>query len=99
MHKGFDTLVVLVWWLIWRERNTRVFDDRHVAVQPAQLVQRIRDEGSLWVAADTFLSVTCYLDAGVRRSLAVGPADALCLLFAALIALFSIFFSFIISLL
>jgi hypothetical protein len=29
----------------------RVFDNRHVALQPAQLVQRVRDEGSLWVAA------------------------------------------------
>jgi hypothetical protein len=46
MRKGFDTLVILVWWLIW-ERNTRVFDVGHVAKQLMQLLQGIRDEGSL----------------------------------------------------
>jgi hypothetical protein len=47
MRKGFDTLVILVWWLIWKERNTRVFDVGHVAKQLMQLLQGIRDEGSL----------------------------------------------------
>jgi hypothetical protein len=50
LRKGFDTLVVLVWWQIWRERTARVFNDKHVTVQSAQLVQGIRDEGSQWVA-------------------------------------------------
>jgi hypothetical protein len=50
-RKGFDSLVVLIWWLIWKERNARIFSVGHVALQPAQLVQAIRDEGSQWVAA------------------------------------------------
>jgi hypothetical protein len=50
MRKGFDTLVVLVWWLIWKEGNVRLFDVGHVAVHSVQLLQGIRDEGLQWVA-------------------------------------------------
>jgi hypothetical protein len=50
-RKGFDSLVVLVWWQTWKERNARVFDSGHTAMQPVQLVQSIRDEGLQWVAA------------------------------------------------
>jgi hypothetical protein len=43
--------VVLVWWLIWNERNVQVFDVEHSVKQPTQLLQIICDEGSQWVAA------------------------------------------------
>jgi hypothetical protein len=44
-------MVVLVWWLIWKERNARVFDAGHSAMNPGQLFSFIGDEGSQWVAA------------------------------------------------
>jgi hypothetical protein len=44
--KGFDSMVLLIWWFIWKERNASIFSVGHVALQPAQLVQAIRDEGS-----------------------------------------------------
>jgi hypothetical protein len=48
-RKSFDTLVVLVAWGIWKERNSRVFN--RSSRMAANLVSHIRDEGSLWVAA------------------------------------------------
>jgi hypothetical protein len=51
LRKGFDTLVVLVWWLTWKERSDRVFDVGHSAMHPSQLLLRIQDEGLQWVAA------------------------------------------------
>jgi hypothetical protein len=47
---GFNSLVILVWWQIWKERNARIFDPGHTLRQPAQLLQSIRDEGRQWVA-------------------------------------------------
>jgi hypothetical protein len=35
LRKGFDTLVVLVWWLSWKKRNTIVFNAGHSAKLPA----------------------------------------------------------------
>jgi hypothetical protein len=48
-RKGFDSLMVLTWWSVWKERNHRTFSG---AMQLAvELECRIREEGSLWVAA------------------------------------------------
>jgi len=45
---GFDSLVLLVSWEVWKERNRRTFDN--VCSTPAQLVVAIRDEDLAWVA-------------------------------------------------
>jgi hypothetical protein len=42
-------LVVLVWWNIWRERNSRVFTD--AVKQATELATWIREEGGQWIDA------------------------------------------------
>lgn len=48
-RKTFDAGVILVTWLIWKERNARVFDGR--ASSPACLFATIKDEWETWLAA------------------------------------------------
>ncbi|GJN31673.1 hypothetical protein PR202_gn00025 [Eleusine coracana subsp. coracana] len=43
-RKGFDTLVILSWWLLWKERNSLVFNNSYK--QPSSLVSYIQEEGS-----------------------------------------------------
>jgi hypothetical protein len=47
--KGIQSLLILVCWALWRERNARVFDDREK--QTSRLVVGIKDEVWLWVRA------------------------------------------------
>jgi hypothetical protein len=47
-RKGFDTLVVLTCWLLWKECNNRVFN--HLSHRPASLLPKIIDEYRQWVA-------------------------------------------------
>ncbi|RCV12309.1 hypothetical protein SETIT_2G258700v2 [Setaria italica] len=49
LAKGVRSLVILVTWSIWRERNARTFNDLEKSV--ARLVQWIKDEAKLWGAA------------------------------------------------
>jgi hypothetical protein len=49
MKKGFNTLVVLVAWWIWKHRNSCVFDGASPSV--ARIVQDIRDEAGQWCLA------------------------------------------------
>jgi hypothetical protein len=37
LHNCFDTLIVLVWWLIWKERNARGFSP--FGYEPGAVVQ------------------------------------------------------------
>ncbi|KAM0905184.1 hypothetical protein ACQ4PT_017550 [Festuca glaucescens] len=55
--KMWRSIVPLVWWCIWKERNERIF--RHTASSPAELFQTLLSEAQLWV------------DAGQRRILAL----------------------------
>ena len=59
-RKCFDSLVLLTFWIIWKERNRRTFD--HVAEQIEAVVLRIFEEISDWIQAgfsslNTFLSL------------------------------------------
>ena len=47
--KGLDTAVMLVSWMIWKERNARVFNGTQQSL--SQLVQGILEEGSNWIRA------------------------------------------------
>jgi hypothetical protein len=48
-RRGFDSLLLLVSWEVWKERNRRTFDS--ASSTPSQLLQLIRDEGNSWIAA------------------------------------------------
>ena len=49
LRKGFDSLVVLVGWLLWKERNQRVFQRNSMMVR--ELVSLILDEAMIWTHA------------------------------------------------
>jgi hypothetical protein len=45
-RKGFDSIVLLVVWTLWKERNSRVFE--RYAETLRTIFQRIADEVELW---------------------------------------------------
>jgi hypothetical protein len=49
LRRGFDSLVLLAGWLLWKERNDRTFN--RVASTLTQLVAAIHQEATLWVVA------------------------------------------------
>ena len=62
---GFDSLVLLVSWEVWKERNRRTFDN--VCSTPAQLVVAIRDEDLAWVAVG-FSAAGCAASRGAAAA-------------------------------
>jgi len=48
-RRGFDTLVVLIAWILWKERNDRIFDRRVRTIQ--EVCVRIEDEITAWSQA------------------------------------------------
>jgi len=48
-RKAFDTLLVLVVWLLWKERNNRIFQNSNMLA--SDLVPRIIEEGKAWAYA------------------------------------------------
>jgi hypothetical protein len=48
-RRGFDSLVLLVSWEVWKERNKRTFDN--ISKTSVQLLSQIHDEGDSWIAA------------------------------------------------
>jgi hypothetical protein len=48
-RKGFDSMVVLACWGLWKERNRRVFNN--AMAQAAQLSSWIMEEGRWWAVA------------------------------------------------
>ena len=49
MRKGFDSVVLLIMWILWKERNARVFQQSSSSA--GMVVQRIVDEGRSWIMA------------------------------------------------
>lgn len=56
-RKGFNSLVLMVAWFIWKECNRRVFDS--VARLPHLLLMAIIDEGNSWISAAIWASPPC----------------------------------------
>ena len=48
-RKAFDTLLVLVVWLLWKERNNHIFQNSNMLA--SDLVLRIIEEGKAWAFA------------------------------------------------
>jgi hypothetical protein len=46
MRKGFDSLVILGSWLLWKERNRRVFNE--ITCTPVQLIVLLQEEAERW---------------------------------------------------
>jgi hypothetical protein len=49
LRRSFDSLVLLVSWCLWKERNRRTFDQR--SSTPAKLLAAILEEAGAWVGA------------------------------------------------
>jgi hypothetical protein len=49
--RGFDALVMLTAWMLWKLRNARVFNNVRQQCNVQQLVIRIKEEFSLWKLA------------------------------------------------
>jgi hypothetical protein len=50
-RRKFDTLVIATSWLIWKQRNARVFGNRRELCDVLDLVDRIHDEFMIWLSA------------------------------------------------
>jgi hypothetical protein len=50
-RKRFDSLVILVAWMLWKQRNARVFGSTREFCNTTQLVSRIREEFRVWELA------------------------------------------------
>ncbi|XP_066391907.1 uncharacterized protein [Miscanthus floridulus] len=61
-RRSFDSLVLLVSWMVWKERNRRTFDK--ITKTPSQLVALILEEADAWIAA-------CFRCLASRTALAV----------------------------
>lgn len=59
-RKGFDSAVLLLSWLLWKERNSRTFDHENSTV--TQVARRALEEADQWVAAG-FSSLSVFMAA------------------------------------
>jgi hypothetical protein len=50
-RRRFDTMVVLTAWMLWKQRNSRVFNNISHQCNAGQLVQWIKEELCLWELA------------------------------------------------
>ena len=58
LRRGFDSIVLLVSWQLWKERNSRTFDNSASMVQ--QVVKLVLEETDEWIAAG-FMAITEFL--------------------------------------
>jgi hypothetical protein len=49
LRRSFDSLVLLVTWDLWKERNRRTFDCH--SATPSELVAAILEEAAAWIRA------------------------------------------------
>jgi hypothetical protein len=49
LRKGFNTLVILVTWILWKHRNACVFDS--VQPQAQAVLSQVAAEGHMWCLA------------------------------------------------
>lgn len=49
-QKGVDSMVMLIVWCLWKERNARVFDNAP-GRSVSDMVQHVLMEGQLWINA------------------------------------------------
>jgi hypothetical protein len=49
LRRGFDSTVVLVSWRLWREQNSRIFNNIHTAAD--QAVRVVLAEGDEWITS------------------------------------------------
>lgn len=47
--RGFDSVVLLVSWVLWKERNRRTFDN--LSRTTTEVIAQVREEGAEWIAA------------------------------------------------
>ena len=50
-RRAFDSLVILVCWHLWKQRNARVFHPATPSISASELVSRILDELHTWATA------------------------------------------------
>jgi len=55
-RKGLRSLIILVCWEVWKERNARVFEHREST--NFVVLQRIKDEARLWIKAPFYMHPT-----------------------------------------
>ena len=48
-RKGLKTAIILITWEIWKERNTRVFNNK--LSMSSMLMQHIKNEAKNWITA------------------------------------------------
>ena len=58
LRRGFDSIVLLVSWHLWKERNSRVFDN--VVTMASQAARLVLEEGDEWVVAG-FTAISQFL--------------------------------------
>uniref|UniRef100_A0A0E0L705 Uncharacterized protein n=1 Tax=Oryza punctata TaxID=4537 RepID=A0A0E0L705_ORYPU len=54
-RNAFDSFFLMVCWLIWKERNGRIFEHKFKVAE--QLVEDIKEENSIWKTAGFFFSI------------------------------------------
>ena len=47
--KGLRTLILLIVWEVWKERNRRIFDHKEAAT--SYLLSKIKEEAGMWALA------------------------------------------------
>ena len=57
-QKGFDSAILLVSWWLWKERNSRVFDN--VAYTATQATWKVMEEGDEWIAVG-FMALSLFM--------------------------------------
>jgi nuclear pore complex protein Nup210 len=47
-RRRFDSLVILVAWTLWKQRNARVFGNVRIQLNTVQIIDSVREEFRLW---------------------------------------------------